>query len=109
MSIIEIIILVLCILGIVISCLGLLICSIHILYCFVYEHKDWVLWDCYIDRVDEFIWNSENGRFEIPNTNVHAHIWENGLCSIHWDGDLLSTFDEYHSKKMAKLLMAKIK
>ena len=109
MNTIEIFILILLITASVICCLGILICLNNTLYCFVYKHEDWKLWEHYIKIEKEFVWNSENGLFEILNTNVHAHIWEDGLCSIHWDGDCLSTFDEYHSKKMAKLLMTKVK
>jgi hypothetical protein len=106
MNAIEIFILILLTSFFVIS---FLICLNNTLYCFVFEHEDWKLWKHYIKIEKEFVWNSENGRFEIPNTCVHAHIWEDDLCSIHWKGDCLCTYDKYHSKKMAKLLMTKVK
>lgn len=109
MNTIEIFILVLFISFFVIGCLGILICSNNTLYCFVYNHKDWKLWEHYIARIDEFVWNDKQYKFEIPNTDIRARIWENELCSIHWEDDCLCTFDTYHSKRMAKLLMAKIK
>lgn len=92
----------------------ILTASVNPLFCFVYNHKDWKLWEHYIARIDEFVWNDKQDKFEIPNTDIRAHIWEDGLCSIHWESntgedDCLCTFDTYHSKRMAKLLMAKIK
>lgn len=105
MNAIEIIILVLFTSFFVI---GLLIYSNITLYCFFFEHKDWKLWEHYITRIDEFVWVGGEFMFVIPNTEIRAHIWENGLCTIHWESDCLCTFDTYHSKKMAKLLMTKV-
>lgn len=96
------------------------------LYCFVWEHKEWKLWEEFIKRIDEFEFNSElynSYQFIIPKTDIRAYIWgkgENeddpllntsiGYCSIHNDSECLCcTFDRYHSKKMADLLMEKIK
>lgn len=84
------------------------------LYCYVFEHKDWKLWKEYINRADEFEFDNSiysSYEFKIPNTEINAQIWKDtGLCSIHSDTECICcTFDRYHSKKMADLLMAKIK
>lgn len=90
------------------------------LYCFVWEHKDWKLWEEYIKRIDEFEFDNglfKSYQFNIPGTDIQAHVWKKdvpdkiiGCCSIHNESECLCcTFDHYHSKKMADLLMAKIK
>lgn len=96
------------------------------LYCFVWEHKEWKLWEEYIKRIDEFEFKNElyhSYQFIIPKTDIRAYVWgkdENeddpllntaiGYCSIHNEWECICcTFDRYHSKKMADLLMTKIK
>ena len=95
-------------------------------YCYVWEHKEWKLWEEFIKRIDEF--EFDNGlylsyQFNIPGTGIQAHVWKNdengddpvvgttvGYCSLHNKSECLCcTFDRYHSKKMADLLMEKIK
>ena len=93
---------------------GLVICSIPRLYNFVYNRAEWKLWREQISKVEEFEFDNSlylSYEFKNPQTNITAHVWkENGLCSIHNDTKCLCcSFDEYHSKKMADLLMAKIK
>ena len=100
--------------------------SIPRLYLYVFEHKEWKLWEEYIERADEF--EFDNGlynsyQFNIPGTGIQAHVWKKdeneddswlntigGYCSIHNEWECICcAFDHYHSKKMADLLMAKIK
>ena len=96
------------------------------LYCFVWEHKEWKLWEEFIKRIDEFEFKNElyhSYQFIIPKTDIRAYVWGRdededdlllntaiGYCSIHNDSECLCcTFDRYHSKKMADLLMTKVK
>jgi len=78
-------------------------------YCFVFLHKKWKLWEHYIRNHNKFEYDySINGAhfFKMPHTNVSAVIWGKGGCSIHYDKTcMLSTFDNYHSNKMKKLLL----
>lgn len=98
--------------------------SVPRLYCYVFEHKDWKLWEEYINRVDEFEFDNDfykSYQFNLPETDIQAHVWKEdeddprlntitGYCSIHNKSECLCcTFDRYHSRKMADLLMAKIK
>ena len=106
--------------------LTLITLSIPKLYCFVWEHKEWKLWEEYIKRVDEFEFDNglyKSYQFNLPGTEIRAHVWKKdedendpllntnaGYCSIHNEWECICcTFDRYHSKKMADLLMAKIK
>ena len=90
-----------------------IIFSSHRLYCYFFEHKEWNRWKKYIKDIDkfEFCENYSNTySFAIPNTDITAYIWSNGGCSIHNKTRCICcTFDKYHSNKMKKLLMDKIK
>ena len=83
------------------------------IYCYIFEHEDWKKWESYIRNVSQFQYEGNYPlccSFIVPNTDITAEVWkETGLCSIHDNyGCVLSTFDKYHSKKIAKLLMNKI-
>lgn len=114
MTTIKIIILAIFLLALLFAVSGLVTCCIPRLYNFVYNRAEWKLWEEYINRVDEFEFDNSlylSYEFKNPQTNITAHVWkEDGLCSIHIDTKCLCcSFDKYHSKKMADLLMAKIK
>lgn len=110
----DIIILTGFILAIVLTISLAVVFSVPRLYSYVFEHKDWKLWKEYINRVDEFEFDNSiysSYEFKIPNTEINAQVWKDtGLCSIHSDTKCLCcTFHRYYSKKMADLLMTKVK
>ena len=75
-------------------------------YCYVFLHKEWKLWEYFIKNVDRFKF-SEYGLFEEVYVwgEYRAIVWKNGTCSIHKDIDcVLGTFDQYHSRKLAREL-----
>ena len=83
------------------------------LYCYFFEHKEWNRWKKYIKDIDKFEYcesYSNTHIFTIPNMDITAYIWSDGDCTIH-DGTkcVCCSFDKYHSNKMKKLLMNKIK
>lgn len=90
-----------------------IIFSSNRLYCYFFEHAEWNRWKKYIKDIDKFEYcesYSNTHRFTIPNTDITAYVWSDVGCSIH-NGDkcVCCSFDEYHSNKMKKLLMDKIK
>lgn len=103
------IILTLLILLVVAQCI---IFGIRPVYCYLFERELWEAWKSYIARADEFEYHDSVGishDFKIPGTEIEADVWkDSNLCSIHTPDGCICTFDSYHSKKMAKLLMDKI-
>ena len=83
------------------------------LYCYFFDNKEYKLWKNYIKDVDKFKYHERcliGYKFIIPNTNISAYVWDDGRCSIHNEFDCICCFfDKYHSNKMKKLLMDKIK
>lgn len=82
-------------------------------YCYLFEHEEYKLWKKYIKDIDKFEYcecYSNGHKFIIPNTDISAYVWFYEGCSIH-DGTkcVCCSFDKYHSNKMRKLLMDKIK
>lgn len=106
-----------CILWVAVICMSLIV-SIPRAYNFVFEHNRWKLWRHYIKNYDKFEYSHTNTSlfshaFKLPGTDIMAFIWFHEgypTCSIHdREGCLLSGFDKYHSKKMSKLLLRKVK
>lgn len=82
------------------------IMCIPTLYCYVFLHKEWKQWEYFLKNVDKFKF-SEYGLFEEIYIwgEYRAIVWRNGTCSIHKDVDcILGTFDQYHSRKLAREL-----
>lgn len=82
------------------------------LYCYFFEHQEWKTWKHFIKISDKFEYDYSSPvatTFVIPNTDIVAYVWKNGICSIH-SGDLClcTSFTKHLSQKMAKLLMEKI-
>jgi hypothetical protein len=106
-----------CILWVAVVCMSFIV-FIPRAYIFVFEHNIWKLWRYYIKNYDKFEYCHTNTSllshvFELPGTDIRAFIWfDEGypVCSIHdREGCLLGRFDKYHSKKMSKLLLRKVK
>lgn len=79
---------------------------------FFFEHKDFVIWREMLKNVDKFHFEYKcDDVYIFRNNQFYAYIWENGLCSIHKDNNecMLSGFYMEASKRMAKLLMQKIR
>lgn len=99
---------------ILISLISIVILTSHTLYCYFFEHQEWKTWKHFIKISDKFEYDYSSPvatTFVIPNTDIVAHVWKNGICtcSIH-SGDLClcTSFTKHLSQKMAKLLMEKI-
>ena len=92
---------------IVVGLLGLFVCLNKKLYCYVFEHKDWKLWNYFIKNYDKFKF-VEHGCLSDVYTfeDYYAHVWKNdGTVSIHKEGEcILCSFIECKSKEFKKLL-----
>ena len=87
------------------------------LYCFIYEHKDYKLWNKICKHLKEakLIKYSEdndgtaiyfNFRLTIDSVDYDIIYWcENNIVSVHCrDKCVLSDFDKYHSDKAAEII-----
>lgn len=87
------------------------------LYCFVFNHKDWKLWNKICKHLKEakLVEQSKdnNGtaiyfRFELVINSINYDIiyWcDDNMVSVHNENEcVLSFFDKYHSNKAAKII-----
>lgn len=79
------------------------------LYCYIYDHKDWKLWNYNINNVDKFKFEYKyNGNYYFSYKDVKAILWNDGMSSIHESNDscgcILCTFNTYKSKEFSTLL-----
>jgi len=96
-------------------CLIVLICCMNnTVYCFIFQYKEWKIWKKMIAMADEFELEfnvNNNYHFVEPSKTFIVSVWDGERASIHLLSNsncICSTFDTYHSKKLAKLLMNKI-
>lgn len=99
-----------------------ILCLFNRTYCFIFEHKDWNLWNRVCKELPSAKFAERfhtNGRFSYLNNYkfaiedigigkpVRVFYWESdGHVSVHTDeGCLLSYFDKYHVKKAARIII----
>lgn len=89
------------------------------IYCYIYEHKDWVLWEEVCKKLQFAKFAGHNTYKDTPQYNnfvfymqdikdgVKVSYYENlGVISV-FDSQnkcLLSDFDQYHSKKAIEII-----
>ena len=86
------------------------------LYCFIYEHKDWKLWNKICKNLKEaklISYYKDNikviyfrFRLTIDFIDYDVIYWcKNNIVSVHYKNEcILSAFDRYHSNKAAKII-----
>ena len=83
------------------------------LICGLIFKKDRKLWKKLISNVDDFHYEGSWGlNYRFSSDKYNALVWDNGECSIHVKNKptcVLSSFDKRMSRKMAELLMKKVK
>lgn len=91
----------------IVAFLGLFVCFNKKLYCYVFEHKDWKLWNYFIKNYDQFKFE-EHGILSDVYTfgDYYAHVWKHdGGVSVHKGVEcILCSFIECKSKEFKKLL-----
>ena len=111
------IILLLIIIWIIVFVAYCIIFSSDRIYCFVYEHKDWKLWNKICKHLQEaklIKYNEDyNGaafyfefRLIINSIDYDIIYWcKDSIVSVHHNKQcILSSFDKYHSNKAAEII-----
>ena len=87
----------------------LLILTNNKLECYFFYHKEWILWERVIENFNEkiFEYKFRDGtilyNITIDNIKYKIYYWYDKRISLHNGDFCLSSYDEYHQKKVKEL------
>lgn len=87
----------------------LLILTNDTIECYLFDHKEWILWEKVIKNFDKKVFNKRFANNTIYNITINditydMYYWSNGDVSLFKGSNcVLSSYDKYHQKKIKKL------